>query len=370
MTQEERRKRIVNNRTRGCLIGGAAGDALGYTVEFWSRSEILSRYGSDGITAYDLTGGKALISDDTQMTLFTANALIYAVTGGCLRGEMIVYDETLHSAYLDWLHTQSCGAEPPRISWLLDVKELYSRRAPGNTCLSALMSGRMGTPAKPINHSKGCGGVMRAAPAGLIRHLGCSGAFYCGCAAAAVTHGHPLGWLPAGVLGYIVHRVALNDLDLRTAIDGSLIYMEESYPSDESRQLAELVRTAVRLTENDASDAENVACLGEGWVGDEALAIAIYAAVKYEHDFDRALICAVNHSGDSDSTGAIAGNIVGAVVGYDAIADKWKDDLELHDVILEMADDLALVIPEQISERFGVKDDWVEKYVNSRRARG
>ncbi|MBQ3887568.1 MAG: ADP-ribosylglycohydrolase family protein, partial [Clostridia bacterium] len=59
------------------------------------------------------------------------------------------------------------------------------------------------------------------------------------------------------------------------------------------------------------------------------------------HDFSSAIIAAVNHKGDSDSTGSIAGNIVGALVGYEAIDDKWKQRLELGDIILKVSDELS-----------------------------
>ena len=76
-------------------------------------------------------------------------------------------------------------------------------------------------------------------------------------------------------------------------------------------------------------------------MAEETLAIALYCALRYEHDFSGGLIASVNHGGDSDSTGAVTGNILGAINGYDAIEDKWKTDLELSNVILEMADDLC-----------------------------
>ena len=80
--------------------------------------------------------------------------------------------------------------------------------------------------------------------------------------------------------------------------------------------------------------------LGQGWVAEETLAIAIYCALKYEQDFEKAIIAAVNHSGDSDSTGAVTGNILGAHLGLKAIPHKFLCDLELRDTILEIADDL------------------------------
>jgi ADP-ribosylglycohydrolase len=66
----------ISNRCRGCLLGGAVGDALGAPVEFMSHSQIVSRFGPHGIRdfapAYGRTGA---ITDDTQMTLFTAEGL-------------------------------------------------------------------------------------------------------------------------------------------------------------------------------------------------------------------------------------------------------------------------------------------------------
>lgn len=108
----------------------------------------------------------------------------------------------------------------------------------------------------------------------------------------------------------------------------------------EVKYMVELTDLVVRLTNNDKSDVENIGVLGEGWTGDEALTIALYCALKHFDDFEEAMIAAVNHAGDSDSTGAVTGNILGAAIGYEAIPQFFKDDLEIHDLILHMADDL------------------------------
>ena len=153
---------------RGCLIGGAAGDALGYEVEFKNEKQIFSRYGERGITAYALHDGKALISDDTQMTLFTAAGLLLGTARG--EGGIETYRGSIRDCYLDWLKTQTerfPPAEGDGCSGLLNVPELFSNRAPGTTCMSALEQGGKGSIEKSANTSKGCGGVMRAAPVGL-----------------------------------------------------------------------------------------------------------------------------------------------------------------------------------------------------------
>ncbi len=79
------------------------GDALGAPIEFWSLSEIRSRFGPGGVTGY--VGGSGAVTDDTQMALFTAEGLIRASVqqrpgGAADRNDMV------HQAYLRWLHTQ------------------------------------------------------------------------------------------------------------------------------------------------------------------------------------------------------------------------------------------------------------------------
>ena len=100
--------------------------------------------------------------------------------------------------------------------------------------------------------------------------------------------------------------------------------------------------------------------------GDEALAIAVYCALKYPSDIEAALIAAVNHDGDSDSTGAVTGNILGATNGYDSIEAKWKNDLELMDVLLEMSDDLCQGC---LMSEYDLYCDpvWARKYIEAHR---
>ena len=118
--------------------------------------------------------------------------------------------------------------------------------------------------------------------------------------------------------------------------------METLFPryASEVKFMGELCDNAIMLASNSRPDLENVESIGGGWVGDEALAIALYCAARHFDDFEQAMIAAVNHKGDSDSTGAVTGNILGAAVGYEAIPQFFKEDLELHDVILHMADDI------------------------------
>ncbi|WP_172202776.1 ADP-ribosylglycohydrolase family protein [Niveibacterium sp. COAC-50] len=342
----------VRERYQGCLLGGAVGDALGAPIEFMHRAEILRRFGPEGLTemvpAYGRVGA---ITDDTQMTLFTAEGVLRGFVRESLRG-LCHPPSVIHYAYLRWLHTQ--GYSLPRdmefalSGWMMEQKALFSRRAPGMTCLDALRKGtRIGKPAH--NDSKGCGGVMRVAPIGMLFHaLSCSSpetraerrahAFDLACEAAALTHGHPTGFLTAGVMAALVFEL-LDDVSLPAAIAHVMPLLMARERHEET--LAAL-NAAVALAESDVVPALAIEQLGEGWIAEEALAIGVYCALKAE-DFESAVVMAVNHDGDSDSTGLIAGNLMGAIYGRSAIPERWLVPLELRSVIEEVADDLATV---------------------------
>lgn len=373
MLAKMEKKEINLDKIRGCMLGGAIGDAMGYPVEFKSLSDIKNTYGNNGITEYvlDEDSGKALISDDTQMTLFTANGLLIGETRGCMRGIMGQPSSYVYMAYKDWLATQIQMEGYKPFTWLYDVKELHNRRAPGNTCLNALLSGEPGSTENKMNDSKGCGGVMRVAPLALkysdidMLTLDKEGAEI-----AAITHTHPLGYIPAAILTHIINRIvfhrdkysSLRDIIVEGMLVANKLFGESGAGHVlELISLTKLIYKAMDLSENDLRDEDNIRELGEGWVAEETLAIAIYCSLKYEHDFSKGIIAAVNHDGDSDSTGAVTGNILGAIVGFDAIDEKWKKNLELYDVIIEIADDLCHGCP--VHEYSHIVDErWMRKY--------
>ena len=337
------------DKFRGCLVGGAVGDALGYAVEFLSERRIAFRFGKGGITEYQLRDGLARISDDTQMTLFTANGLLFGTTRYCIRGIMGTYPSYVAVAYREWYKTQTESYERcdrnDTICWLLNIPELFAERAPGNTCMSAIEDGCTGTLEQPINNSKDCGGVMRVAPVGL--YFGESqksplAVDIMGADIAALTHGHEMGYIPAAMLVHIIRLISHNDeITLKEAVLDSILAMKQIFTKAKHlSEFLELIEKAMELAEGNADDLTAIHTLGPGWCGDEALAVALYCALKYSDDFDKALIASVNHGGDSDSTGAITGNILGAYLGLSAIPKKYTNNLELLDVIIEMADDL------------------------------
>lgn len=360
--------RDLLDKFKGCILGGAAGDALGYPVEFLKMDEIIEEYGREGIKEYKLYNGKALVSDDTQMTMYTICGLLKGYTRFATRGIMGDWVEYVHRAYQDWRYTQfKSYGQPLELGscWLLNIQDMYSCRAPGNTCLSALETSKAGKTYSPINNSMGCGGVMRVAPIGLYlpKHLqSIEDVDRIGAEVAAITHGNPLAYIPAAALVHIIARATSSEEDLEFIIKEARTVVGKMFADKEGVDIFELfLDKAVALAHEDINDLDAICELGEGWLGLEALSIAVYCAVKYQDDFEKALQVAVNHDGDSDSTGAITGNILGAYHGVSAIPDKFLENLELKDILDELISDLYNDCP--INE-YEIKDvKWKDKYI-------
>jgi len=329
--------RTDDDRVLGCLLAGAIGDALGNPLEFESLKTIRRR---------DRLPPPRLVTDDTQMTLFTAEGLLRAALHSVGNGATNLINMVGH-AYLRWLHTQGQSWSAIRArsglptltdrpdGWLVQEAWLHHRRAPGNTCLGALMTGTFGTIDNPINDSKGCGGVMRAAPAGFladdIEH-----AFRIGAETAAITHGHPSGYWSAGALAAMVHAL-LGGVDLPEAIETARALAADANQGDET---ADAIAAAVAVAKPGVPSSEDLESLGGGWVGEEALAIAVACALAADEiGVEAAITLAVTHSGDSDSTGSICGNLLGAMHGTTALPSAWVDSVEGGDTIRRLAAD-------------------------------
>lgn len=337
---------MLKNKILGCIVGGAVGDALGYPIEFHSYNNIVSYFGKNGVSDYVFD--KGLISDDTQMTLFTIEALLKENNGKYPFEEIEYYKRNIYESYKNWYLTQTSPFSKRKVSdiydedsILLNTEGMFDLRAPGNTCLSSLKSGKMGSIRNPINDSKGCGGVMRVAPIGLyFRPFVYNSHFVATLAGevSTITHGHLLGNIPSSMLATMLYKICHEDCSLHQSIEESLKVVEEVYGhSYEWSKFKKIIRNAILLSNSQNSDIENIEILGGGWVAEETLAIAIYSVLRYSDDFEKAVVASVNHSGDSDSTGAVTGNIMGALLGYDKIPKRYVENLEMKDLIEEMA---------------------------------
>lgn len=306
---------------RDCLLAGAIGDSLGAEIEFLGLAEIRHRFpgGLDRLPPY--RGRIGAITDDTQMTLFVAEGLIEGLREGTAP------DPVMHAALLRWLHCQ--GEHPPIAvdpgTGLAGDRRLHARRAPGNTCLTALRAARrLGAPAR--NHSKGCGSIMRTAPLAFAPPDMMGGLAH---RTAALTHGHPTAAEAAACWTLILADLVAG-FDIESA---ARLRLGNFGPETEAALKAALAAP------RDGSP-EQVERLGAGWTAEEALSITLYACLCATN-LESGLRIAVTHSGDSDSTGAIAGNALG-LMWRGRIADHpWAQPIECRDLIERLARDLA-----------------------------
>ena len=371
----------LTERVLGCFLGGALGDALGSDLEFATAEQITERFGPGGPQglreAYGVPGA---ITDDTQMTLFTAEGLIRGSVARRTLGGTDPMPE-VQLAYQRWLHTQGVEWEaaagvfhdryPQPDGWLMGVRGLFSTRAPGKTIFRALSrfgdGQQAGSLAEPVNDSKGCGGVMRAAPVALYSPDP-PVAFEFAARVTALTHGHPSGYLSAGALAVIVQQALLG----QTLDDGVWLALQVLETWDGHEETSELLKLAVELAEQGEPTPEQIAeTLGGGWVGEQALAIAVCAALA-GGDVPNSLRIAVHHDGDSDSTGAICGNIVGALTGVGELPVSWLADLELRDVVEQIALDCVAEFgepllhdpdsPEPPADERPADEEWDQRY--------
>ncbi|MGO4453277.1 ADP-ribosylglycohydrolase family protein [Arthrobacter sp. RAF14] len=360
----------IASKIRGTLLGGALGDALGYVVEFDRVPVIRERFGAAGLQGFEQLSGPVDFSDDTQMTLYSADGLADVLAWA---RDGVGADEVacVWLAYLRWLQTQGVAlpdsAPHPQPRWIDAQEILHHQRHPGNACLTGLSSGEMGTAARPVNpDSKGCGTVMRSAPFGLVPQLEPAAVLRLSADAASLTHGHPSARQSAAQFSLLIHELLLG-ATLDGAASALVRRLDEDPTIDPALRLR--VSRAVELAGEGRrlSPEELCAELGEGWVAEEALAIALYAALATqttgqdtegatadgraaaapaERHFRSAVALAVNHDGDSDSTASLTGNILGVLYGEEALPGAWLRSVTGLDVVEHIADELARLVSE------------------------
>lgn len=339
------------SRVYATLMGGALGDSFGYLVEFDSRQAIIDRFGEPGLLDLSQAPGVAHFSDDTQMTLYSLDGLL-EVLEWANDGVGADINACQWLAYLRWLKTQGLAASSiapvPSPRWIDSQSVLHHQRHPGNACLSGLMTGEMGTVARPVNpDSKGCGTVMRSAPYGLLPNVEAETVYKISSDAASLTHGHPAARQSSGAFSWLIHALVMGQQSLREAAESAQERAVAEPHADSA--LLERLAAALELSTHDGDPLPGdqlTAALGEGWVAEEALAIAIYAVLATEvagasptEHFMRAMRVAANHDGDSDSTASIAGNILGAYYGEAALPASWLALAEAPSLIRHLSNE-------------------------------
>ena len=298
------------DNAKGFLYGLAIGDALGKPTEFLSLAEIKTRYGKQGITELP---DPALYTDDTQMSIAIAEALIRA---GDQDIETLM-QEVRHE-FIKWSH-------PPD-----------NNRAPGQTCLAGVANMESGThwQESGSKDSKGCGSAMRAAPIGYLYQNDPARLKEVARASGICTHGHPAADAACIGAAYLV-KLALDRTPPEKIITELL-----AFTAGISEEFDEAILKVEKCL--DWEDEEKaLSYLGEGWVGEEAVALSLYCFLRYPDDYEKTVMRGANTNGDSDSIACIAGSISGAFLGIEAIPGNWIERIEKSSYLNDVAERLA-----------------------------
>jgi ADP-ribosylglycohydrolase len=305
---------ITQDKCRGVILGLAIGDALGWPTEFLALSRIKAQYGPAGIT--DLPASEAEFTDDTQMSLAIAEALIDA---GQYDLETLMRQVSLR--FIEWLDSPE------------------NNKAPGNACLEGARRLKQGIPwrASGSIHSKGCGPAMRSAPIGLYYHDDPARLREVAIAAGTATHNHPTANAGSVATAYLVKLALDRDIPAER-LTSDMIEKLLSFCGDLSQEFNAAilkVATVMHLEPESALDK-----LGQGWIAEEAVALALYCFLRTPDDYRATVTRAANSNGDSDSIACIAGAISGAWNGIQGVPPDWVQRIEKREYLFRTADRL------------------------------
>ena len=361
---------INQSSYRGCLLGMAVGDAMGYTVDNRSWQEIQEDYGPNGLLGYDLVNGYADVTSYTQLAAFTCNGLLLGLTRGQMLGKMAPFVKYIEHSSREWAASQRPWGRPSRTyCWLLRKADMCRRHCMDTRMLDTLSREKVSTPETPVNNFNTPGGITSAIGVGLFfdhDRMDQAEIDRLGAESVALTHGSPTAFLAGAVLAHIMSRLLGEpDIPLKKLAVEAVDAMKEQFGHQYSQayEIATLVRHAITYAEspnlNQVDVMERLGCETAA----EVLAGAIYACMVSGGDFDSAMIVAVNHSGRSAAVGAIAGAILGARLGEEALPEFYIECLEPAETLRELADDLYTGCPMEMGNKL-FDLDWDYKYLH------
>ena len=358
---------------RGCLLGMAVGDAMGYTVDSRSWAEIQEDYGPNGLMGYDLVNGYAEITSYTQIAAFTCNGLLLGLTRGQMTGTMQPFVQYIALASREWACSQQHWGRPDQTRcWLLQQPDICHRHCMDTRMLDTLNQKRLGTPEEPRNNFSNPGGLTSAIGVGLFFHPDRTDQGEIdrlGAEAVALTHGNPAAYLTGAVLSHIISRLVQNpERELKPLVVEAMKFIKEEFGHQYSQvfEICNLLRMALTLSQDVYHSPREMMEKFQCTTAPQVLAAAIYACLVSGRDFDTAMIIAVNHSGRSAAVGAIVGALLGIRLGEKALPEFYIECLEPAETLMELADDLYTGCPMEMGNKL-FDLDWDRKYLHGGR---
>ena len=354
------------NQNRGVLLGLAVGDAMGHTVDRRSLEEICSDYGPNGLLGYDLVNGYADITSYTQLAAFTANGLLLGLTRGQAQGRMMTMMRYITMAIREWSRSQSFSLPERNYCWLSRIPEMKRKFCMDNRMLDALSKENLGSVDEPLYRSNQAGSLTAVTAVALLRkelELNQEELDRLGAEIVALTHGEPEAYLSGAALTHLL-CLLLEEPDAPMAELVQQTVNAVGLQFGQGGKLWELLQMALTLAVSpNVGPMEAMQTLGCRTAA-EVLAGAVYTVATCGRDFDTAMITAVNHSGRSSAVGAIAGAMLGAILGDEALPEFYLESLEAAPYLTELADDMAAGFSEMVGKSL-FDMDWDRKYLSA-----
>lgn len=347
---------------RGCLLGLAVGDAMGYTIDAKSWEEIQSDYGPMGLLGYDLQmQDYAPVTSYTQIAAFLCNGLLLSISRG--KTDYLRYAKI---ALKEWTRSQQFYRDPePSLCWIAKLPQFRRRHCRDARMLDNLRLEAYGAMDTPRNDNNAPGAITAAVAAALFyneKRLTPEQVGTLTGETVALTHGNPETFLSGVVLAYALAGILQEpNVPLKDQFLQAIAVMDGQFRSRffQAEELAQQLRRAMDLAKSGTvtvqEGMEQLQCLD----APQCLSGALFACLSHPEDFDAAIIAAVNHSGFSAAVGAITGAILGARLGEDALPEFYLESLECNAPLCILAEDMVSGTP-----ALGIFDDsWDHKYV-------
>lgn len=323
----------------GCILGGAIGDALAADIENMPRREILSHYGAKGIKHYTSEDGKGYFTDETQLMLFTIEALLRYESKLAIRG-IGNPTELVYRAYVRWLVTQGESLpffddEMLNSGYLVKEVALMRWKHPDVHVIGALQRGKMGSFHFRINDYADLSTLSRVAPIGLFDWRDAAEAFTRGAEVAALTHGHPDAYLSAGFFVTLLFEIRQGK-SLPQAISDTLLLLKR-IPRHED--VLDAIESALAARKVHMEIPEYLSTRPGTKSAHEGLALVLLTALSHPTDFRVAMQEVILHDGNSTTTAALLGQLLGLQLGATVIPDEWEKRLMEKNLILRLVQD-------------------------------
>jgi ADP-ribosylglycohydrolase len=293
----------IEKRLCGYLYGTACADALGRSVEHLTLEQIKQKYGEKGILELP---PNSPWTDDTQLMLVLTRAL--------LRGSELEIPELMDKIAEElvlWLDEPDLGA--------------------GATTKGAALNLRDGVPwSRSGLESKTCGSLMRVGILGFIFRNDPEKLIKAASISGRITHAHPAADA-ASVAGAYAVKLALDRVE-----PGEMFEPLLEVTQGISQEFTHALESSYKTAYSSIRDEEGLKKLGQGWYADETFALAYFCILRYPNDYKKAIQTAVNITGDSDSVASVAGGILGARLGIDAVPISWIKALKDKEILEEM----------------------------------